>query len=93
MEDKGPEVGKKLNMTRSAHPCIRCGSMLWKIEPDIHGWEYYCQGCKVLTAPPYELADAMRTKDPDALGIVFAIPCKIEIVREGEARGGPLPPE
>lgn len=67
----------KLTATRFA--CWKCGSALWKLEPEVDGWKYHCQKCQMLTSPSHEIAAARDALPPDAAGILAGIPCRIEM--------------
>lgn len=67
----------KLKLT--ALPCWKCGGALYQVDPPLRGWEYYCDACGMLTATRSQLDQAMAKKDPEALGIVAGIPCKMTI--------------
>lgn len=69
------------HMTPTLHKCWKCSAALWHLTPAVHGWSWYCEVCEHLTSPRAELDAAMRSKSPDACGIVAAVPCKIEIVK------------
>ena len=63
----------------SAARCV-CGEELWRLDPPISGWEYYCPRCKWLTAPRAELDKRLKSLEPGAIGIVSAIPCELSLV-------------
>ena len=60
-------------------PCWRCQHLLYRVHPPIQGWSYYCNACAHLTQTKAALEQAMRDKDPEALGIVAAWPHKLNI--------------
>lgn len=70
-----------VSMSRSAHACWKCGDQLWRIDPAIGGWTYYCERCLHLTSTQAELSAAMETKPKGSVGIVSAVSCRIEVRR------------
>ncbi len=78
MSDKHPD-GQQVHMTRTAHACWKCGRALWRIDPAIGGWTYYCQTCQHLTSTQAELESAMAAKPKGSVGIVSAVKCRIEV--------------
>lgn len=65
-------------MSLTGFPCWKCGGRLWRLDPPVYGWSYHCETCQHLTAPRHELDAAMASKSDDAVGIVAAVPCRID---------------
>ncbi len=83
----------QVNMTRSPHACWKCGQKLWRIDPPIHGWRYYCGECQHLTSPQQELEEALRLRPEGSVGIVSAVPCRIEVAEcPPDVSPDPTPP-
>jgi uncharacterized Zn finger protein (UPF0148 family) len=69
-------------MTPTDHACWRCGRPLNRLDPPIHGWSYHCPVCQHLTSPRGELEAALAGKGDGAVGVVSAVPCRIDVVPE-----------
>ena len=59
----------------SEENCPRCGKKLVYIDPDYHGWSYWCVYCNILTIPAKELKklEGKMEKDPKSIGFIFAV--------------------
>jgi len=65
----------------SKEKCFHCLNELWELHPPCHGWGYYCPQCEHLTAPAQELKKRLDNLPPDSIGVVSAVPFKLELVK------------
>ena len=66
----------------STEHCCQCGAELWNIDPPIEGWQYYCPKCSILTCPAKELEERLRQLPEGAIGVVSAVPFKLELIEK-----------
>jgi hypothetical protein len=69
-------------MTPTTHACWKCGAPLRRLNPPVFGWSYHCGVCQVLTAPRDELDAAIGALGEGEVGVVSAVPCRIDVVPE-----------
>lgn len=69
----------QVRVSLTIHRCYKCGGKLHKIQPPLYGWSYHCQGCQHLTSTVPEIQKAMLDKPEKTIGVVCAVPCRIEI--------------
>lgn len=68
-------------LTQTEETCFQCRGRLWRLEPDYHGWRYYCPTCQHATSTIAELDTAGRAAAAEgALGVVCAVPLHLEIM-------------
>jgi hypothetical protein len=66
-------------MHETTWPCWKCSAFLWHLDPPVYGWSWYCQRCQHLTSKREELERALAENPADAIGVVAAVPCRIEM--------------
>jgi DNA-directed RNA polymerase subunit RPC12/RpoP len=67
-------------MTPTEYGCWKCGNLLNRLTPPVHGWNYHCPVCQHLTLPRDELEAVLAAKNDGTIGVVSALPCRIDVV-------------
>jgi DNA-directed RNA polymerase subunit RPC12/RpoP len=71
-----------MQLTRDER-CPNCHVRVWRIEPEIDSWRYYCAGCERLTLTASQVA---RLGPPEAGSIGYLVSVSVRIQMESDPR-------